>query len=92
MRYGIEVWYCAMTSSFVVSRIKLTQLFYYRELKEECGLIASKNSLFKHGVLWFEIKEMADLLYEVHLFTVHDYHGEVTESDGKLACTTVRFY
>ncbi|XKL62640.1 hypothetical protein PGB90_002473 [Kerria lacca] len=50
-----------------------------RELQEECGLIA--NSLYKHGILWFENLETTDMIFEVHLFSVSDYKGEATESE-----------
>ncbi|XP_065213465.1 oxidized purine nucleoside triphosphate hydrolase-like [Planococcus citri] len=50
-----------------------------RELQEECGLVA--RSLHKHGIVWFDTEEEPSTISEVHLFTVDEYEGEISESD-----------
>lgn len=52
----------------------------FRELQEECGLVAL--SLHKHGIVWFDTQENPYNISEVHLFTVDEYEGEISESEG----------
>lgn len=52
----------------------------FRELLEECGLVA--KSLEKLGVLWFEIGT-ENFIHEVHLFIASEYEGKEKESEGK---------
>lgn len=54
---------------------------FNRELREECGLVA--RSLRKHGTVWFDSVEESSTIAEVHLFTVDDFEGEISESDGE---------
>lgn len=55
--------------------------YFSRELREECGLIAS--SLNKCGTIWFDNLEEPTTLSEVHIFVVEKFEGEIIESDGK---------
>ncbi len=53
-----------------------------RELKEECGLIASHTDLTKIGLIHFEFKDDPVIL-EVHVFTTVKYEGSPIETEGK---------
>ena len=67
-------------------------LYTYRELNEECGLIA--EDLQKVAVIDFEFVD-SDPIMEVHLFKTHKYTGKPVETEGRcvgFCCMCVSLY
>ena len=52
-----------------------------RELFEECGLSASRDSLREVGVVDFEFEKDPGNILEVHIFATDTFTGEPKESD-----------
>jgi 8-oxo-dGTP diphosphatase / 2-hydroxy-dATP diphosphatase len=50
-----------------------------REMQEESGITPTKFE--KRGVLYFEFKEIPEQIYEVNVFAINDYIGELIETD-----------
>jgi len=50
-----------------------------REMQEESGLTPTKFE--KRGVLYFEFKKIPEQIYEVNIFSIDDYSGELIETE-----------
>lgn len=50
-----------------------------REMQEECGITPIKFE--KRGVLYFEFQEMPEQIYEVNVFAIDEYQGELVETE-----------